>query len=277
MRILTAHSTCWLRRDESAKRTRSSHLELMCLAKYLELNRTPHVIATRLRNAHDAQSATNKTHVGASSRYYWASAQHFSTLPTGWLLRAFRQFTSRETDAMLRSIQKTSWADDVEDLGEHSESVSSSPHLFLDQSKGEDYTDDNGIRTTIEYAVNEEGKKVKVCRGGTTSALSLIRTDHEEDKANSAKVASGACRSRAKNMGQVRARKGQKDRPRWGYHDGRRDCLSEAYCRKQGSMQLTQSPPFLFTHAQAVSRIGTIGTASHEDYPFEGRRWEGRL
>jgi hypothetical protein len=25
----------------------------MCLAKYLELNRTPHVIATRLRNAHD--------------------------------------------------------------------------------------------------------------------------------------------------------------------------------------------------------------------------------
>jgi hypothetical protein len=130
----------------------------------------------------------------------------FLHLTTGWLLRAFRRFTSRETDAILHSTQKTSWADDVEDLGKHSCSVSSPPHLFPDQSKGEDYIDDNGIRTTVEYAVNEEGKKVKVCRGDTTSALSLIiRTDHEEDKANSAKVASGACRSGAKNMGQVRA------------------------------------------------------------------------
>jgi hypothetical protein len=114
--------------------------------------------------------------------------------------------SSLETDAILHSIQKTSWADDVEDLGEHSCSVSSPPHLFLDQSKGEDYIDDNGIRTTVEYAVNEEGKKVKVCRGGTTFALSLIiRTDHEKDQANSAEVASGACRSGAKNMGKVRA------------------------------------------------------------------------
>jgi hypothetical protein len=129
----------------------------------------------------------------------------FYTSPTEWLLRAFRQFTSMETDAMLYSIQKTSWADDVEDLGEHSNSVSSPPHLFPDQSKGEDYVDDNGIRTTIEYALNEEGKKVKVCRGGITSALSLIRTDHEEDQANSAEVASRACCSGAKNMGQVRA------------------------------------------------------------------------
>jgi hypothetical protein len=111
-----------------------------------------------------------------------------------------------KTDAILHSIQKTSWADDVEDLGEHSCSVFSPPHLSLDQPKGEDYIDDNGIRTTVEYATNEEGKKVKVCRGGTTSALSLIiRTDHEEDQANSAKVTGGACRSGAKNMGQVRA------------------------------------------------------------------------
>ncbi|KAN0105176.1 translation initiation factor 3 RNA-binding subunit [Russula decolorans] len=50
---------------------------------------------------------------------------------------------------MAAAIQKTSWADDVEDL---------------DQSKGEDYIDDNGIRTTVEYAVNEEGKKVKITR-----------------------------------------------------------------------------------------------------------------
>jgi hypothetical protein len=171
------------------------------------------------------QTVINKIHVGAS-HYYWvgASTEHFifSTPPTGWLLRAFRQFTSQEADAILYSIQKTSWADDVEDLGEHFSSVSSPPHLFPDQSKGEDYIDDNGIRTTIEYAVNEEGKKVKVCRGGTTSTLSIItRTDYEKDKADSAEVASGTCRSGAKNMGQVRARKGQKAGPRRGYHDRR--------------------------------------------------------
>lgn len=28
--------------------------------------------------------------------------------------------------------------------------------------KGEDYTDENGIRTIIEYIINDEGKKVKV-------------------------------------------------------------------------------------------------------------------
>jgi len=50
---------------------------------------------------------------------------------------------------MAAAVQKTSWADDVEDL---------------DQSKGEDYTDENGIRTIVEYTVNEEGKKVKTTR-----------------------------------------------------------------------------------------------------------------
>lgn len=30
--------------------------------------------------------------------------------------------------------------------------------------KGEDYVDENGIRTTVEYSVNEDGKKVKVRR-----------------------------------------------------------------------------------------------------------------
>jgi translation initiation factor 3 subunit G len=46
-------------------------------------------------------------------------------------------------------VQKTSWADDVEDL---------------DQPKGEDYVDENGIRTTVEYTVNDEGKKIKITR-----------------------------------------------------------------------------------------------------------------
>lgn len=28
--------------------------------------------------------------------------------------------------------------------------------------KGEDYVDENGVRTTVEYVINEDGKKVKV-------------------------------------------------------------------------------------------------------------------
>jgi len=30
--------------------------------------------------------------------------------------------------------------------------------------KNEEFVDENGIRTTIEYAVNDEGKKIKVFR-----------------------------------------------------------------------------------------------------------------
>ncbi|KAG8214818.1 eukaryotic translation initiation factor 3 subunit G-domain-containing protein [Butyriboletus roseoflavus] len=46
------------------------------------------------------------------------------------------------------SAQKTSWADDVDELAEPIG----------------DYVDENGIRTTIEYAINDEGKKVKITR-----------------------------------------------------------------------------------------------------------------
>lgn len=64
-------------------------------------------------------------------------------------------------------MQKTSWADDVEDLGESIffTFVSSYPNHCLDQVKGEDYVDENGIRTTVEYTVNDEGKKIKACHG----------------------------------------------------------------------------------------------------------------
>ena len=44
---------------------------------------------------------------------------------------------------------KTSWADDVE-VEE------------FEPPKVEDYVDENGIRVTVEYTVNEEGKRVKV-------------------------------------------------------------------------------------------------------------------
>ncbi|KZS93166.1 translation initiation factor 3, RNA-binding subunit [Sistotremastrum niveocremeum HHB9708] len=48
------------------------------------------------------------------------------------------------------TIQKTSWADDVDNELEH--------------SKVEDFVDENGIRTIIEYKTNEDGKKIKVTR-----------------------------------------------------------------------------------------------------------------
>lgn len=50
------------------------------------------------------------------------------------------------------STIKTSWADDVEELDQPKEQ----PKL------GEDFVDENGVRTTIEYVVNDEGKKLKV-------------------------------------------------------------------------------------------------------------------
>lgn len=50
---------------------------------------------------------------------------------------------------MSSEAPKTSWADDVDEQ---------------EQPKGEDYTDENGIRTTVEYVINDEGKKVKITR-----------------------------------------------------------------------------------------------------------------
>jgi len=46
--------------------------------------------------------------------------------------------------------------------------VSNTPHLIpslipsSELPKNEEYVDENGIRTTIKYTINEEGKKVKV-------------------------------------------------------------------------------------------------------------------
>ncbi|PPQ65792.1 hypothetical protein CVT26_000377 [Gymnopilus dilepis] len=50
---------------------------------------------------------------------------------------------------MATSVPKTSWADDVDEL---------------ELPKTEEFVDENGIRTTVEYAINEEGKKVKITR-----------------------------------------------------------------------------------------------------------------
>ena len=39
-------------------------------------------------------------------------------------------------------------------------------------NKVEDFVDENGIRTTIEYTVNDEGKKVKV---STIAEFAILR------------------------------------------------------------------------------------------------------
>ncbi|KAJ7802402.1 eukaryotic translation initiation factor 3 subunit G-domain-containing protein [Mycena olivaceomarginata] len=57
---------------------------------------------------------------------------------------------------------KTSWADEL-DEAEH--------------PKNEDFVDENGIRTTIEYTVNEDGKKVKITRR-TRRVLQKSVVDH---------------------------------------------------------------------------------------------------
>ncbi|KIY43308.1 translation initiation factor 3, RNA-binding subunit [Fistulina hepatica ATCC 64428] len=63
-----------------------------------------------------------------------------------------------------KSKKKTSWADDVDELD--------SP-----QSKPQEIIDENGVRTTIEYTTNEEGKKVKITRR-TRRTLQKQVVDH---------------------------------------------------------------------------------------------------
>ncbi|EIW77425.1 translation initiation factor eIF3g [Coniophora puteana RWD-64-598 SS2] len=52
---------------------------------------------------------------------------------------------------MAAAAQKTSWADDVDDQ-------------IAEQPKIENYIDENGVRITVEYSVNDDGKKVKITR-----------------------------------------------------------------------------------------------------------------
>jgi Mg-chelatase subunit ChlD len=62
--------------------------------------------------------------------------------------------------------------------------------------KNEDYVDENGIRTTVEYTINENGKKVKVWphhipeSAGTDEKciLCVLAVDNPADQAGAAKV-----------------------------------------------------------------------------------------
>lgn len=94
---------------------------------------------------------------------------------------------------------KTSWADDVE-VEE------------LEPPKVEDYVDENGIRVTVEYTVNDEGKKVKVwsCLDRGEWPVRLIprytTQDYEEDQAYAPEIARRSRRGREETMDKVRER-----------------------------------------------------------------------
>ena len=60
----------------------------------------------------------------------------------------YQLLTTRPLKMADSATVKTSWADDVE--------------VELEPPKIEDYVDENGIRITVEYTVNDEGKKLKV-------------------------------------------------------------------------------------------------------------------
>lgn len=54
-----------------------------------------------------------------------------------------------------------------------------------EQPKVEDYVDENGIRTTVEYIINDEGKKVKVRASVTFDIHSLTENAHRSRRRSS--------------------------------------------------------------------------------------------
>ncbi len=84
---------------------------------------------------------------------------------SAYVLHSFCLHTSQ----VFNSI-KTSWADDVAD-----ELGTKSPNPSIDQPSNQstetpqkisDSIDENGVRTVVEYVLNDEGKKVKVRLAG---------------------------------------------------------------------------------------------------------------
>ncbi|XP_006464029.1 hypothetical protein AGABI2DRAFT_194634 [Agaricus bisporus var. bisporus H97] len=57
-------------------------------------------------------------------------------------------------------LQNKSWADDVDEFSSKTDDIAAR----ITDKKDEDFIDENGVRTTIEYIENEDGKRVKVIR-----------------------------------------------------------------------------------------------------------------
>ena len=76
---------------------------------------------------------------------------------------------------------------------------------YAEQPKNEEFVDENGIRTIIEYALNDEGKKVKVGMSGlaTGDDLKIYSSDHSSHKAYPPKVHCRTCCGRTPKVGQV--------------------------------------------------------------------------
>ena len=47
---------------------------------------------------------------------------------------------------------------------------------YAETPKVEDYVDENGVRTTVEYIINDEGKKVKVSYRASPGVHDLLRS-----------------------------------------------------------------------------------------------------
>ena len=95
--------------------------------------------------------------------------------------------TSQMLDLM---TPKTSWADDVDEL---------------ELPKSQEFVDEDGIRTTIEYTLNDEGKKVKVWLQDSPSFLNddLMWTDYPSYQENATKICRRSCCCRKTKMGKV--------------------------------------------------------------------------
>lgn len=83
---------------------------------------------------------------------------------------------------------------------------SNDTYTILEQPKGEDYVDENGVRTTVEYTVNDEGKKVKVCYRPIFLLLLAhkIDPDHEEGEKSTAKISCKSQRSGKATLDEIR-------------------------------------------------------------------------
>jgi hypothetical protein len=57
-----------------------------------------------------------------------------------------------------RKLQNKSWADDVDEFSSKTDDIAAR----IADKRDEEFIDENGIRTIVEYTENEDGKRVKV-------------------------------------------------------------------------------------------------------------------
>lgn len=97
-----------------------------------------------------------------------------------------------------RKLQNKSWADDVDEFSSKTDDIAAR----ITDTKDEDFIDENGVRTTIEYIENEDGKRVKVSSTFVyllvsilifVSAPYLVTLGHSPYQANTSKICRRSC------------------------------------------------------------------------------------